>query len=118
MMPIPDYEGEILEQDWEGLCYTGAFRWATESNERDWVLVHGTVLSGRVGKRIEHAWCERGESVVDLAMPVGLRIVERELYYRAIKPEVSKRYSSDDALFLAIKNGHDGPWNESEQLKK
>lgn len=52
---IPDDEGEILEQDWEGRCYTGAFRWATESNERDWVLVHGTVLSGRVGKRIEHA---------------------------------------------------------------
>ena len=45
MMPIPDYEGEILEQAWEGLCYTGAFRWATESNERDWVIVHGTVLS-------------------------------------------------------------------------
>ena len=32
--------------------------------------------------------------------------------------EVSKRYSSDDALFLALKNRHDGPWDESEQLKK
>ena len=113
-----DEELDILEMDWEGLCYTGAIRWASEAKERDWVLVHGTVLSARVGKRIEHAWCESGEVVVDLAMPVGLRIIERERYYRVIKPEVSKRYSSDDALFLAIKNRHDGPWDESEQLKK
>ena len=89
MMPIPDYEGEILEQDWEGLCYTGAFRWATESNERDWVLVHGTVLSERVGKRIEHAWCERDEVIVDLAMPIGARIIEREKYYGVVQPKVN-----------------------------
>ena len=111
-------EQDILEMDWEGLCYTGAIRWVTESKERDWVLVHGTVLSARVGNRIEHAWCECGELVVDLAMPVGSRIIERERYYRVIKPEVSKRYSSEDALFLAIQNKHDGPWDESEQLKK
>lgn len=111
-------ELDILEMDWTSLCYTGALRWATEAKERDWELVHGTVLSERVGKRIEHAWCESGEVVVDLAMPIGLRIIEREQYYRAIKPEVSKRYSSEDALLLAIKNRHDGPWNESEQLKK
>ena len=111
-------EQDILEMDWEGLCYTGAIRWITESTNRDWELVHGTVLSIRVGKRNEHAWCELGEVVVDLAMPVGSRIIERERYYRTIKPEVSKRYSSDDALFLALKNRHDGPWDESEQLKK
>ena len=113
-----DDELDILEMDWEGLCYTGAIRWTTELKERDWVLVHGTVLSARVGKRIEHAWCESGEVVVDLAMPVGSRIIERERYYRVIKPEVSKRYSSEDALLLAIQNKHDGPWDESEQLKK
>ena len=111
-------EQDILEMDWTGLCYTGAIRWITESKERDWELVHGTILSVKVGKRIEHAWCESGEVVVDLAMPVGLRIIERERYYRTIKPEVSKRYSSDNALFLALKNRHDGPWDESEQLKK
>jgi hypothetical protein len=111
-----DSEGDLLERDWEGLCYTAAFRWVRENEE--WVLVHGTVLSERVGKRIEHAWCERGEFVVDLAMPLGSRIIEREWYYRVMRPEVSKRYSSDDALFLAIKNRHDGPWDESEQLEE
>ncbi len=56
--------------------------------------------------------------VVDLAMPVGSRVVAREAYYRAAKPEVAKTYSADDAVLLAIKNQHDGPWDESEQLKK
>jgi hypothetical protein len=85
---------------------------------RDWVVVHGTVLSEKAGKRIEHAWCEHGPMVVDLAMPVGSRIIEREHYYRVVKPEASEVYSPDDALVLAIKNGHDGPWDQSEQLKK
>ena len=114
--PIETDSGrELLERDWEGLCYTAALGWVRENE--DWVLVHGTVLSEKVGKRIEHAWCERGELVVDLAMPVGSRIFERDRYYRVVRPEVSKKYSADDALLLAIKNRHDGPWDESEQLR-
>ena len=113
-----EFEEDILERDWTGLCYTAVLRWAGDLEHKDWVVVHGTVLSAKVGKRIDHAWCERDEWVVDLAMPVGARIIERELYYRAIKPEPAKRYSSEDALVLAIRTGHDGPWNESEQLKK
>ena len=111
-----DSEEDILERDWTGLCYTAALRWAGAEDGRDWVVVHGTVLSGTTGKRINHAWCERGEMVVDLARPVGARIVERELYYRLAQPEVSKRYSSEDAQLLAIRSRHDGPWDESEQL--
>lgn len=111
-------ETDILEQDWTGLCYTAALRWITAAEEQDWVVVHGTVLSEKVGKRIGHAWCERGDWVVDLAMPVDARIIEKERYYRAVKPEVSKVYSSEDALILSIKTGHQGPWDESEQLKE
>ena len=53
-----------------------------------------------------------------LGLPVGSRIIERERYYRAAQPEVRKVYSSDDALILSIKSGHDGPWDESEQLEE
>jgi hypothetical protein len=55
---------------------------------------------------------------VDLAMPVGARVIERERYYRAVQPEVRKAYLSDEAMLLAIRNRHDGPWDESEQVKK
>jgi hypothetical protein len=108
---------DILEKDWTGLCYTAALQWVREAEE-DWLVVHGTVWSDQAGKRIEHAWCERGNFVVDLALPAGSRIVARETYYRAAKPEVAKTYSHEDAVLLAIKNQHDGPWEESEQLRK
>jgi hypothetical protein len=93
-------------------------RWITEAKELDWGLVHGTVLSEKDGKRIDHAWCERGEVVVDLAMPVGARIIERECYYRVVQPEISKVYPSEDALVLSIRHGHHDPWDESKQLRK
>jgi hypothetical protein len=112
-------ETDILEQDWTGLCYTAVLQWITTAEEQDWVVVHGTVLSEKVGKRIGHAWCERGEWVVDLALPVGARIIEKERYYRAVKPEVSQVYSSEDALLiLSIKTGHQGPWDESDSPKE
>lgn len=71
---------DILERDWTGLCYTAALRWSKEA-EKDWLVVHGTVWSDTAGKRIDHAWCERGDFVVDLALPIGSRIVAKETYY-------------------------------------
>jgi hypothetical protein len=106
-------EEDILEKDWTGLCYTAALEWVRDGEEADWVVVHGTVLSNNEKHRIEHAWCERGEFVVDLARPIGGRIISRDDYYRLAKPEVCKIYSTEDALLLAAKNHHDGPWEES-----
>jgi hypothetical protein len=109
-------EEDILERDWAGLCYTAAIRCARDDLNRAWVVVHGTVWSDSLGKRIEHAWCEWEGAVVDLALPIGSGIIERERYYRAAQPEVRKVYFSEDALIQSIKTQHDGPWNEDEQL--
>jgi hypothetical protein len=113
-----DEEEDILEKDWSGLCYTAALAWVGDGEESDWVVVHGTVLRNNDKIRIDHAWCERGDFVVDLARPIGARILNRDDYYRLAKPEVSAVYSSDDAMLLAMKNKHDGPWGESEQLNQ
>jgi hypothetical protein len=113
-----DDEEELLVHEWGGLCYTAALRWVTVAKDFDWIVVHGTVWSEKIGKRIDHAWCERGDVVVDLVMPVGSKMIERQRYYRGVKPEVSKVYSSDNALMLSVKTGHQGPWDESEQLKE
>ena len=66
-----DSEKGILGKDWTGLCYTAVLSWIRVAEDDDWVVVHGTVWSGRAGKRIDHAWCERGDFVIDLAMPGG-----------------------------------------------
>lgn len=115
--PVQETVENILERDWTGLCYTAVLKWTSEIENREWLVVHGTILNEMAGKRIEHAWCELEDLVLDLAMPVEVRIVDRALYYRVMQPVVSKTYSSDDAMLLALKNRHDGPWDESEQLR-
>ena len=47
--------------------------------------------------------------VVDLALPVGSRVIQPQRYYRAVQPEVGKAHSSDDALMLSGNNEHHGP---------
>lgn len=108
-------ERELLQSDWSGLCYTAAMRWAKDAKKLNWWLVHGTVFSGAIEKRIGHAWCEHRDTVVDLTMPVGSRVFSRATYYKTIQPDVTNRYSIDDALFLSIRTRHDGPWDESER---
>jgi len=118
---LPEWTDEqkgVLQQVWDGLCYSAAMRWITATKDSDWQVVHGTVFSGELEKRIEYAWCERGDLVVDLAMPVPARVIERGQYYRVIRPEVSRRYLAEEALVLSVKSGHQGPWDESEQLKE
>lgn len=109
-----DSEEELLQQEWGGLCYTAAIRWITVAKEQDWLLVHGTVFSQKLGRRTNHAWCERGGTIVDLTFPVGSRIIERERYYRTAKPEAMTVYAALEAFKLSMANGHDGPWDKSE----
>src|SRR5262249_35724206 len=97
-----DWMDDLYEGDWAGQCYTAALRWARVADEPDWVIVHGTVLSAAAGKRIAHAWCERGECVVDLALPAGEREVAREQYYRVLQPEVHFVYTRREAMRLVF----------------
>ena len=108
----PADERHVMLRDWTGLCYTAALAWLGEADEEDWVVVHGTVVTGKEQRRIAHAWCERGDLVVDLAQPAENRMLMKEVYYKSAKPEVHKVYSREEALILAIKSRHDGPWDE------
>lgn len=97
--------------------YTQALRWARDCGEPGWMVVHGTIRNGRAGKRIGHAWCERGGFVADLTLAEGRRVIEQDLYYRALKPKGRKVYRTGEAILMALKTRHDGPWDESERLK-
>ena len=82
-----DETDDLLEGDWASRCYTAALPRAREADDPDWVVVHGTVLSERAGKRIDHAWCERDGFVVGLALPVGARAIEQDVCYGALRPD-------------------------------
>jgi hypothetical protein len=111
----PDTPEDLLRRDFTGDCYRAAVEWASTTKGQGWTVVHGTVLSAHAGT-LKHAWCERGEEVIDLAMPVGMREFTRGEYYRVLEPDVSKRYPDEHAVLLSIRNNHCGPWEESEQL--
>jgi hypothetical protein len=101
---------DINERDWTGLCYTAVLAWAREAEE-DWLVVHGTVWSEELGKRIDHAWCERKGFVVEMTLPVAHRIIAKDTYYRTTKAEVRRSYSREEARDLALRYKHDGPWD-------
>jgi len=111
----PDTPEDLLRQDWTGDCYRAAYSWASALKRQGWALVHGIVLNAQVGQ-LKHAWCERDEAVVDLAMPVGMREFTRDEYYGVLEPEITKRYPADLAVLLFLRNRHYGPREEYEQL--
>jgi hypothetical protein len=111
----PDTPEELLQRDFTGDCYRAAVEWASATKGQGWTVVHGTIRNLEVG-RLRHAWCERGEVVIDLAMPVGMREFKRDHYYRVAEPEITKRYPDEHAVLLSIRNNHCGPWEEWEQL--
>jgi hypothetical protein len=101
---------DINERNWTGLCYTAVLAWVREAEE-EWLVVHGTVWSEELERRIDHAWCEREDFVVEMTLPVEHRIIAKETFYRTTKPEVRKIYSGEEARELALKHKHDGPWD-------
>jgi hypothetical protein len=111
----PDTPDDLLQQDFTGDCYRAACQWASATKGQGWTVVHGTVRNLEKG-RLNHAWCERDEEVIDLAMPVGMREFTRAEYYRVLAPDVTKRYPAEHAVLLSIRNHHYGPWEEDEQL--
>lgn len=111
----PDTPEDLFKQDFTGDCYRAAYSWASASRGQGWSVVHGLVRNLEKG-RLKHAWCERGEEVIDLAMPVGMREFTKEEYYRILEPDVTKRYPGKLAVLLFLRNRHYGPWEESEQL--
>jgi hypothetical protein len=106
---------DLLQQEFSGDCYRAACQWASATKGQGWTVVHGTVRNFEKGW-LKHAWCERGEEVIDLAMPVGMREFTREEYYRVLAPDITKIYPDEHAVLLSIRYHHYGPWEEWEQL--
>lgn len=75
-------------------------------------LVHGTVFSRLLKKRIDHAWIELGTDVV--FDPDNHWTGRKTTFYEIgkIAEDDIKRYDAMDALGLGLKYRHSGPWEE------
>ena len=82
-----------------GKCYEGAYEHVQRFGGR---LVHGTVRSLLLGRRIQHAWVESGAKVFDYADPTVVRVTTAAAYQQELAPRadpgaVVARYGSGDA---------------------
>ncbi len=92
-------------------CFRNASKWASDNDGPDVRVIHGTVISLKEGRRIDHAWVEVGNDVVDPTQGVRL---PKERWYRITEAKVDADYSSVEALVYMARSGHQGPWTASE----
>jgi hypothetical protein len=117
-LEVDDVFESLRQQDCAGHCYRVAMNWIIAPENKDWILVHGTVWSNKCGKRIDHAWCERDGFIFDLTQTVEARHLKLEEFHRIAQAEVRKKYSTVDALELVKKYRHCGPWDEGELVSE
>ena len=109
-----------------GDCFSTANRLATANMDYD--VVHALVYGqGKLkGRRFGHAWCEKGNMVIDKSNGNDIYMT-RSAYYaiagvRKKEPGAYVRYTSTQAMIKMIKNKHHGPWDLNlsleEDLKK
>jgi hypothetical protein len=103
-----------MANEFMGKCFQAALSWVTQHD--DWVLVHGTVMKND-GTRIDHAWCERGEEVVDLTQSSNGTPFQKRKYFANSSAIAEYRYSADDIAFIGLTTGHSGPWTDVDRAK-
>ena len=100
-----------------GDCYEAAGSYVSDMVLSDkaegLTLVHG-VVSGQgplEGQRLDHAWIEVDEIVIDRAQGRNL-ILPRVLYYLLgrIDTTESQRYAPEEVMELIQRHEHWGPW--------
>ena len=91
-----------------GLCYTGAVNHVTDAEVG--TLVHGSVWSPNLRRRIGHAWVEDGNFVYDYETLGQMRTYDRDWFYEEAQAQVHGRWTPEQAMKMRLRQGHTGPW--------
>jgi len=112
-----------------GTCYEDAGRLvAFAVPDEGAILVHGTIFTKKLDRRIDHAWVvlpagitvEDGtgdsehltiEAVVDLSLPLKHRMMPKALYYAVAEAEEQVRYRQRETAEKMMAHLHWGPWH-------
>lgn len=106
-------------------CFTLALLTLADCKIPEARLVHGLVTNTFTGETIQHAWCEvpaiatfddgsKGPITVCIdhtQIDERARICPAEMIYEKTGAHDLKRFTFTEAIALAAKAGHDGPWD-------
>lgn len=107
----------IPEANKNGDCYIQAYNYI--SNNPKVVLVHGLVhgQGALEGIIYNHAWCEDGNKIIDMTLPVKLqKSLSKDLYYAIGQIETVHKYTYEEMIEKVVEEGTYGPWDP--KLKK
>lgn len=101
--PVPS--GDCFEAALKFLQQPGVTKWPD-----DYRLVHGNTAALRQDEAVNHAWVEEGDIVHEVSGGRDL-VYSKVAYYKKHQITNVRRYTVLEALELAVKNGHWGPWD-------
>lgn len=101
----------INEEQREGRCFELAYQAAT-GDYRGWTLVHGIARlteGHQKGQKFGHAWLEKDNICYDVVKELT---IEKETYYNVGQIDYTVKYSFQEAMKMALKYEHYGPWDQ------
>lgn len=78
--------------------------------ESDVRVVHGIVHPKWTKREYPHAWVEANGRAYDWQMRKTVESISIEDFYELNRPKDIKKYTPAEAVGMAIKQGHQGPW--------
>jgi hypothetical protein len=93
-----------------GECFANVNRWSPAHGEAGDTVVHGKVTNVE-GKTFDHAWVERGDTVID---PTAGTTMPKARYYAVMQAEPESRYTPTEAIRNMIRAKHHGPWTAED----
>jgi hypothetical protein len=100
--------------DLTGDCFEAALKFIQDPSviefPDDYRLVHGNVAVLRQDEAVNHAWIEENDVVYEVSNRQGTAYF-KETYYKQYQVTNIRSYTVPEALELAFKHGHSGPWD-------
>ena len=96
-----------------GDCYELAYKFIVAHGEDlagRYKLVHGNVAKLSQDHPANHAWVEEGDIVLEVSKGRNFRI-PKNVYYERHGITTIRQYNYEEALILAVRSGHYGPWD-------
>jgi len=107
------FESEIINNGERGHCFKNVQDYLLDNDLPNALIVHGFVTNN-VGKTIEHAWIEDGDTIYDPTTGISTK---KEKFKELLNPTKEIKYTFSEAMKLRFKTKNHGPWTEEERRK-